>query len=253
MATPENEAVLLEQARLTTGHQLEQICRKYASVRNHDFTGKKPIDDQLRRYVTFHDTEDGMVAMKALFHPEEAAIVRAAIERIAIERCRERDASTSNSPAVETTTTPPTTAQHVPAGTPAVSESIMASAAMTTPPTTTDATRDVPAGTPAHASSLIGFDVSGPSMPPFCALELLGPGKSKNRPGFDRADALVLMAQQVLRGNTPNRTPTELLISIPLETLQDTHDQDPMHVACCADGTALSAAPRAASRAMPAS
>src|SRR5688572_27443857 len=51
VATPDNEHVLLEQARLTTGYQLEMICAKYASVlaQNRD---ERPVDDLDRRCVT---------------------------------------------------------------------------------------------------------------------------------------------------------------------------------------------------------
>jgi hypothetical protein len=52
----------------------------------------RPKDDHDRRHVRHYDTADGMVKVVAVLHPEEAALVLAAIERVAIERCRERDA-----------------------------------------------------------------------------------------------------------------------------------------------------------------
>ena len=166
VATPDNEHVLLEQARLTTGHQLEQICRKYASVRDHD-RDARPRDDVDRRYVSRRDTDDGMVIIEAALHPDEAAIVWAALQRIAADRCRD---------------TAPVDAADVPAGTP-----------------------------------------------------------RRERPAFDRADALVHIARGVVRGDSPDRSPTELVISIPIDTLRDAGCSDPTNIACCADGTALSA------------
>jgi hypothetical protein len=89
IATPANEAALLEQARYSTGAQLERICKKYAAVMRHD-EEVQPADEEQRRYVKRSDTADGMVKLEAILHPEEAAIVWAALEKIATERCLER-------------------------------------------------------------------------------------------------------------------------------------------------------------------
>jgi hypothetical protein len=85
VATTENEPILLEDARLTTGAQLEMICRKYAVVLRQAET-KRPEDEQ-RRYVSRRDLEDGMVRIEASLFPDEAAIVWAAIERVAKQQC----------------------------------------------------------------------------------------------------------------------------------------------------------------------
>src|SRR3954471_9392432 len=50
VATAANEALLLEDARLATGIQLEQICRKYAAVRRRE--GASPNEDERRRTLT---------------------------------------------------------------------------------------------------------------------------------------------------------------------------------------------------------
>ena len=88
VATPETEEMLLQMARGTTGAQLEAICRKYNRVRRHD-TDIRSQDDRDRRYVTRWDTEDGMVAIHAVLHPEEAAMVWTSLERLAKERMQE--------------------------------------------------------------------------------------------------------------------------------------------------------------------
>jgi hypothetical protein len=82
VATPANEPVLLEQARLTTAAQLEKLTRKYALVQRH---GKDagPKDDELRRYVRRRDTEDGMVKIEAVLHPEEAGRSPSLTQRVA--------------------------------------------------------------------------------------------------------------------------------------------------------------------------
>src|SRR5687768_9090004 len=85
VATTANEAMLLEDARHATGQQLELICRKYAMV----VRAAKEVDedyDRQRRMVSRRDLEDGMVRIEATLHPEEAAVVWAALERVGRER-----------------------------------------------------------------------------------------------------------------------------------------------------------------------
>ncbi len=103
VATPQNEEMLLEEARYSTGAQLEKICRQYASVRRHDHE-ITPKDDEDRRYVVRRDTADGMVKVEAVLHPEEASLVWAAMERVASERCRgKRDAANQGTDQVSST------------------------------------------------------------------------------------------------------------------------------------------------------
>jgi hypothetical protein len=65
VATPANEALLLEYARLMTASQLEKLTRKYALVQRHG-QAPHPLDDEQRRYVRRRDTEDGMVKIEAV-------------------------------------------------------------------------------------------------------------------------------------------------------------------------------------------
>jgi hypothetical protein len=74
VATPANEAMLLEIARLSTASQLENLSRKYARVQAH-CKDARPQDDEQRRYVRRRDTHDGMVKIEAVLHPEEAELV----------------------------------------------------------------------------------------------------------------------------------------------------------------------------------
>lgn len=88
VATPENEAALLEVARHCPGHELETVCRKYRSVLRHD-ADPDPEGDRQRRWVARRDTADGMVRIEAVLHPEEAALVWAALDHGAKQQCRE--------------------------------------------------------------------------------------------------------------------------------------------------------------------
>src|SRR5215475_8564798 len=60
VATPANEVLLLEHAKLMTASQLEKLCRRYALVQRHG-QDRHPQGDEQRRYVRRRDTEDGMV------------------------------------------------------------------------------------------------------------------------------------------------------------------------------------------------
>jgi hypothetical protein len=81
VATPDNEAVLLDQARTTTAAQLERICRFYRQVRSQ--VGANPRDEEDRRWVVSRQTDDGMVSIQIRLLPEEAARVLRAIEAAA--------------------------------------------------------------------------------------------------------------------------------------------------------------------------
>ena len=79
IATPENEASLLEMARSSTAAQLEKICRGYRRALN-GLAGKLPCDDADQRWVRDRSTESGMVRIEAQLLPDEAALVLKAIE-----------------------------------------------------------------------------------------------------------------------------------------------------------------------------
>jgi hypothetical protein len=74
IATPENEAKLLELARHSTASQLENICRLTRQIQPQ----RRTMDE--RRAFTVRDTEDGMVRIELRLRPEEAARVITACE-----------------------------------------------------------------------------------------------------------------------------------------------------------------------------
>src|SRR4051812_46490684 len=79
VATPANEALLLDHARLMTASQLEKTCRKYTLVQQHGKDDHPQVDEQ-RRYVRRRDLEDGMVKIEAVLHPDEAELVWAMLD-----------------------------------------------------------------------------------------------------------------------------------------------------------------------------
>ena len=191
VATSRNEAALLEIARHCPGHELETVCRKLRSVLLHD-SDSDPDGDRHRRWVARRDTADGMVRIEAVLHPEEAALVWAALDHGAQQQCRE-----SHRVSAETSSSAPTAAPDAHDG-------------------------------GAHAR---------------CA---------RSRAPFDRANALVELAQGYLRGDRPDRSPIELVVGVPAEALRRplavttdavtaTEAPAPCDVAWLADGTCISA------------
>jgi hypothetical protein len=88
IATPANEAMVLEHARLMTASQLEKLSRKYARVQRHG-QGQRPEDDEQRRYVRRRDTDEGMVKIEAVLHPEEAELIWAMLDHAATHLTRD--------------------------------------------------------------------------------------------------------------------------------------------------------------------
>jgi hypothetical protein len=77
VATPENEASLLECARTCTAYELERLCRMMRRV-------QPTIDEretvEARRWVRMEPTDDGMVRVVAQLTADEAAVLMKAAE-----------------------------------------------------------------------------------------------------------------------------------------------------------------------------
>src|SRR6185436_10192535 len=95
IATPANEALLLDYARFMTASQLEETCRKYAGVLRHG-QDPHPLGDLQRRYVRRRDTEDGMVKLEAVLHPEEADLIWTMLTHAATQLTRAPESSPCN-------------------------------------------------------------------------------------------------------------------------------------------------------------
>jgi Domain of unknown function (DUF222) len=81
VASPDNEAALLDLARNSTAAQLERICRFYRQAHPPD-RGSASGDDE-RRWVASRQTDDGMVSIQLRLHPDEAARFLRALEHCA--------------------------------------------------------------------------------------------------------------------------------------------------------------------------
>ena len=76
VATPANEATLLEMALCATGGQLERICRGYRSARGQD----DPIPPEARS-LRRRPLPGGMVKLEIVLSPDEADLVVRALDR----------------------------------------------------------------------------------------------------------------------------------------------------------------------------
>ena len=269
VATPANELTLLEEARYTTGQQLEVICRKYALVQRHDQESNER-DDSERRYVTRRDSPDGMVRIVAALHPEEAAMVWTALERVMKAGCRGRAA-------VASTPSSNHGASHLPAESSGAAGSKGATRSDDSVDSAHFTANDHQSGVPAESSGAAGSNgatrsddsarVTDNDRQSRVPAETSG-GRSSSHsetqsarvPRFTRADALIVMAEEVIRGTRPNRSPVELVVTVAAEHLHlaagavsptaganllesagdQGRDSDPSIVACFADGTAVS-------------
>ena len=76
VATPENEAKLLEMALMATGAQLERLCRGYRGVLDSERT-PAPEERSVRQRLL----AGGMVKLELVLEPDEADLILRAIER----------------------------------------------------------------------------------------------------------------------------------------------------------------------------
>jgi hypothetical protein len=257
VATQLNEALLLDEARYTTGGQLERICQKYAAITRAG-ENDTPRDDERRRYLRKTDTADGMVRIEAVLHPEEAEVVWAAIEREAIDRCRAAQsceraarAAQTNEPGVVTgcrrSTQQSAEQEHeLERGTSSDTDAhatCTRSAQHHAPDTALSGNDPVTGCVPAETVRTNRADTSAPKT-----LEAARDCRTSRPAAFDRASALVSIAEAWVRGTSADRSPIELVITVPAETLRqdDTSYRDPSEVACFMDGTCIS--PEAARR-----
>lgn len=242
VATPANEAALLEDARHATGSQLEVLCRKYATV----VRASKQIDhaaDDAQRTLIRTDREDGMVQIQATLHADEAAIVMAALERVARERCKtaaDAAGATAGTADVDAKPAAARAAELHTSGATAVAADV-------------DAERAAAAAARATRASALAADASctaeasaSPCITPSSSAALAAaagkpPGVAPApRHRFNRADALVEICEGIVRGESPDRSPTELIVTVAADTLRHPHTcQDP--IAAIADGTCVSA------------
>jgi hypothetical protein len=289
VATPVNESLLLEYARLMTGSQLENTCRKYALVLRGG-QDPNPRDDEQRRYVRRRDTDDGMIKIEAVLHPEEAEMVWTMLNHAATRLTNGPDKTQGSDSAESRIAVSPCTSVVDPqrctapgdtapaprssgATVSRIDDSAESSAAVPGAIIETDwevdASRSRVGGATRNDSAEscadgVGQDAeveestpvkslldrlldeedalrAAQAMPPIedetSAAEVWPQYENARREGaqrevsalrqrvdaarraFDRADALVSLAQRYLRGARPNRSPVEITITIPRASL----------------------------------
>jgi Domain of unknown function (DUF222)/HNH endonuclease len=240
VATPANEALLLEYARLMTASQLEKLSRKYALVQRHG-QAPHPLDDEQRRYVRRRDTDDGMVKIEAVLHPEEAELIWTTLNHAATQLARELNSPASDDSAESRAETPERRDTVTPLlQNAAASEGVGAvkSPEAAHPCTAVDvrSPRDATAcrsNDSAESRAIepraIATITAGPVTAAGGSASVLHQQADAARRAFNRADALVSLAQGYLRGDRPNRSPIEITLTIPASSLP-TDAADPIEV-----------------------
>ena len=238
VATPANEAALLTDAEFSTGAQLERICRKYAAV----LAAEKSPDqvyDRDRRYVRRVDLDDGMVKLEAVLHPEEAALVWTALEAIGRSRsivpaAGAADASVDTKPPVEVGP------DHEGA---AVTTANMTGNTDDRSLVSADSDLEQDRDNDARDANDIDDDTYERERAARAAADralMASARATRTWVPFHRADALVAMAQALLRGDRVERTPIELVVTVTAEALANSASAVlPLGIA--ADGSCVSA------------
>jgi Domain of unknown function (DUF222) len=81
VATPTIEPALLQYAEVCTARQLETTCRKYHAVERRTRNAGRPHPEE--RWVIAPSTASGMVCVKAMLRPDEAALLMQVIQQAA--------------------------------------------------------------------------------------------------------------------------------------------------------------------------
>ena len=215
VATAEQEAVWIEHAKHMPASQLDTLCRSYQNVQAYDQThgteGGAMAGAVLaahvaaQRTVTRRTLADGMVKFEVVLASDEAAIVWAALNAAIV------------SAGAELTTADPSRADQTPAE-PSHAE-------------------------PSHAE-LSGADQT-PAEPPSEGPSLFATPPTVKVPssadrGQQRADAFMDIIQDRVRGARPQRTPIEIIITVPHAGLHGS--AEPSDLAMMADGEVIAAA-----------
>ena len=215
VATPANEVLLLEHARLMPASQLEKLSRKYALVQRHG-EAPHPAGDESRRYVRRRDTEDGMVKIEAVLHPEEAELVWAMLHHAATQLARGSAIVAADS--AETRVVAPPQERAVDSAetrvvAPPQERAVDSADARMMAAPHDSATHLLVQGDPTEPA-----EVTGPVSRP--GGSVLRQRAAAARTAWSRADALVALAQGYLRGDRPDRSPIEITLTIPAHSLQ---------------------------------
>jgi hypothetical protein len=209
-----------------TGSQLDKLCRKYALVQRHG-QETRPRDDEQRRYVRRRDTDDGMVKIEVVVHPEEAELIWTMLNDAAKRLTVAPPMSTG-----------PASPNNRPGEPPAVSAETrsraVGQAALAAPPAISAETRmDAEAAELSYSGAPhVSAETRAPAYPGAAGTgSVLQQREDATRRAFNRAAALVSIAEAYVRGDRPNRAPIEILVTVAASSLRE-GAVDPMDAAC---------------------
>jgi hypothetical protein len=231
VATPTNETLLLEYARLMTASQLEKLCRKYAVVQRHG-QDLRPNDDSLRRYVSRRDTDDGMVKIEAVLHPEEAEMMWTMLNHAATQLTREAeqhgaDEQRGTDEQHVTDEQRGTDEQHGTDEQRGKDEQRQHGTGEQLATGEQAATGEqLGAGGSAESDAAFGAGGGAAEVPREAQpTSVRAPSGLRQRVdaarrAFNRADALISVVQAYLRGDKPERSPIDITLTVPVEGLR---------------------------------
>jgi hypothetical protein len=181
VATPANEEELLTYAESTTAAQLEKICRKLAAVEK--LVDKDSPEARRRtRFLRRRELDDGSVSYHLVLPPDEAGMFDAVLES-EVKRLANLSAAT---PATDD-------------GAVTEREQMwLANASAEAPGNPDEGAEESPHREPTAA-------INGPNP----------------RPKHGLVDALTSLVEQVMRGSHPERTPVELVVTVPIAALAE--------------------------------
>ncbi|MBK7533909.1 MAG: DUF222 domain-containing protein [Myxococcales bacterium] len=188
VATAATEAVLLGYAQHCTASQLETVCRK-VGVLGADAAGRATRPHDSERYVAHTTTASGMVCVKACLRPDEAALLLQVLQQAAVDYTREPAAASAETSAASEETSAP------------AERATGASAEVA------DVSAEAPA--PAERSATSPAEAQRSSTT----------ATTTRRP-YNRADGLMALVHSYARGSSAERSPVELIVTVPVALLQ---------------------------------
>ncbi|MBK7538002.1 MAG: DUF222 domain-containing protein [Myxococcales bacterium] len=189
VATAATEAVLLGYAQHCTASQLETVCRK-VGVLGADAASKAARPHDSERYVAHTTTASGMVCVKACLRPDEAALLLQVLQQAAVDCTREPAEASAETSAASAETSAP------------AERATGASAEVA------DVSAEAPA--PAERSADVSAEAQRSSTT-----------TTARRP-YNRADGLMALVHTYARGSSAERSPVELIVTVPVALLQQT-------------------------------
>ena len=243
VATAENEKLWVAYAKRMPASQLDTLCRSYRNVQAYDLergvAAMAAAQVAALRTVTRRNLDNGMVKFEVVLASDEAAIVWAALNAAIAKVSTETSLAT---PTRTELTRAESTFADLTAAEPTPAESTAAESTCTdqTPaglslaaPSCVKSTRTEPTfadQTPAEPSTTEtrGVNAATATVP-----------TSADR-GRQRADAFMDIIQDRVRGARPQRTPIEIIITVPHAGLQGS--AEPSDLAMMADGEVIAAA-----------